>query len=106
MRDGLATARGWTLTPDDRIRAHVIERLMCDFSFSADEVRRRFGDDALEIVQEAQAIAAADSDGLIRKTDDGFELTARGRPFVRNICAQFDAYLPRDVEQRRHALAV
>jgi oxygen-independent coproporphyrinogen-3 oxidase len=106
MRDGLATARGWSLTRDDRVRAHVIERLMCDFTFSADELTHRYGDEALEIVQEAQAIATADADGLIRKTDDGFELTARGRPFVRSVCAQFDAYLPRAVEQRRHALGV
>lgn len=32
-RNGLATARGSELTQDDRLRAHVIERLMCDFSF-------------------------------------------------------------------------
>jgi hypothetical protein len=33
-------------------------------------------------------------------------MTERGRPFVRNVCARFDAYLPQAVEQRRHALAV
>jgi oxygen-independent coproporphyrinogen-3 oxidase len=35
QQEGLATVRGWALTADDRLRGFVIERLMCDFSFSS-----------------------------------------------------------------------
>lgn len=104
--DGLATARGWALSEDDRVRADAIERLMCDFDFSAQALHRRFGPAADPVIAEADAIVAEDVDGLVEATSDGFRVTPRGRPFVRNICAKFDAYLPRQIEQRRHALAI
>ncbi len=103
---GLATARGVVLTQDDRIRAHVIERLMCDFSLSESGLRYQFGADADDVLATARAIAREDRDGLVEATSDGFRMTPTGRPFVRNICARFDAYLPQAIEQRRHALAV
>ncbi|MEQ1713331.1 MAG: oxygen-independent coproporphyrinogen III oxidase, partial [Hyphomicrobium sp.] len=53
--DGLATARGFKLGPDDKMRAFVIERLMCDFAFSSRELSRRFGNRAAAIVGEAEA---------------------------------------------------
>jgi oxygen-independent coproporphyrinogen-3 oxidase len=103
---GLATARGRALTTDDRIRADVIERLMCDFTFSAAALEARYGAQAKAVLSEAEAIAADDEDAFIERTREGFRLTETGRPFVRNICARFDAYLPADIAARRHAPAV
>ena len=31
VQGGLATTKGYALTTDDRLRADIIERLMCDF---------------------------------------------------------------------------
>lgn len=90
---GLATARGFVLSQDDKMRGYVIERLMCDFSFSQSELRSRFGDEAAPIIEEAEALVDTESEGLVEKTDDGFRLTPRGEPFVRSIAACFDAYL-------------
>jgi oxygen-independent coproporphyrinogen-3 oxidase len=90
---GLASARGRALTADDRLRAYVIERLMCDFEFSGAAVMGMFGDAASAVLDEADAIVSDDSDGFVERTTTGFRLTERGRPFVRNICARFDAYL-------------
>ncbi|MEQ1712437.1 MAG: coproporphyrinogen III oxidase, partial [Hyphomicrobium sp.] len=104
--DGLATARGFKLGPDDKMRAFVIERLMCDFAFSSRELSRRFGNRAAAIVGEAEAIIEGDSDGLVQRTSDGFRMTPRGRPFVRNVCARFDAYLDPETARRRHALSI
>lgn len=103
---GLATARGWALTRDDRIRAFVIERLMCDFAFSARDLDRRFGRDAEPLAREAEDFIEQDADGFVQRTGDGFRITPRGRAFVRNVCAHFDAYLPRETARRRHALSV
>ncbi len=103
--NGLATVRGRKLTPDDRLRAFVIERLMCDFSFSASAMSRQFGDAADSVLREADRVVADDPDGLVERTADGFRLTARGRPFVRNICARFDAYLSPDIAAK-HSLSV
>lgn len=107
MREGgPATARGWALSRDDMARAHVIEKLMCDFSFSSLALNKAFGAHAAPLVAEAEAIIAADEDGFIEAREDGFIVTPRGRPFVRNICAKFDAYLAADPSKRRHALSV
>src|ERR1019366_6084089 len=105
-QQGFATARGWAMTSEDRLRAFVIERLMCDFAFSSDAVTSHFGDQAQELLPEAAAILEDDSDGFIERTHDGFRLTPRGRPFVRNICARFDAYLKTGAGGARHSLSI
>jgi oxygen-independent coproporphyrinogen-3 oxidase len=102
--DGLAAVRGLALTEDDRLRAEVIERLMCDLAFSARSVAGRRADLARPLIDCASAVIADDVDGFVAPTSDGFRVTARGRPFVRTIAARFDAYLP--ANKARHSVAV
>lgn len=102
--EGLATSRGVVLTDNDRMRAFVIERLMCDLTFPASELRTRYGRQSDEILLEAQALLAADQDRLIEQDGEAFRVTDRGRPFVRTIAACFDAYL--DSTAARHAPGV
>jgi oxygen-independent coproporphyrinogen-3 oxidase len=101
---GLATAKGLALTEDDKVRAAVIERLMCDLTFSASLLRRTFGTAADPVVREAETLVETDEDGLVVPTADGFVVTDTGRPFIRSICARFDAYLARSIA--RHAAGV
>ena len=102
---GLATARGVELSCEDRLRASLIERLMCDLTFDPGELAERFGDVMVApVLQEAAELVAADSDGLIEAADDGFTITEKGRPFVRTICAHFDAYL--GTSPAKHAMGV
>jgi oxygen-independent coproporphyrinogen-3 oxidase len=105
---GLATARGVRLTEGDRMRAFVIERLMCDLAFPAAELDRRFGAAAAPLLDEARALLEADRDRLVERDGEGFRITERGRPFVRSIAACFDAYL--DAEpgsgRPRHAAGI
>jgi len=101
---GLATARGYAFTGDDLRRAHLIERLMCDMSLSWSQIERRIGPaDDLRAGVEVPLSAFA-RDGLIAMGRDGFAVTERGRPFVRTICAAFDAYLKEG--RARHSIAV
>ncbi|MBX3566780.1 MAG: oxygen-independent coproporphyrinogen III oxidase [Rhizobiaceae bacterium] len=100
----LAAVRGIELTPEDRIRGWVIERLMCDFGFSRSELARRFGGDAGPILAEAENYAATDQDGLFARRADRYEVTQTGRPFVRALAARFDAYLAKGAA--RHSAAV
>lgn len=101
---GLATARGFELSQDDNARAYVINRLMCDLDFSAEAVRSQFEGSADELIETAQTIVEMDADGLVEETEQGFQVTERGRPFVRSICSCFDAYL--DQGQAQHASGV
>jgi len=106
-RGQLATARGLALTDDDRLRGFVIERLMCDFTVSADAVRDAFGETSAQcVLREAEAMLADNADGLVERTADGLRMTEAGRPFVRSVCARFDAWLKPEPGIVRHALAV
>ncbi len=89
----LAPARGIVLGRDDRIRAWIIERLMCDFGFSFARLRNEFGGDADEYVALADSIAAGDREGLCVVTDGGFEIRETARPFTRIVASRFDAHL-------------
>lgn len=101
---GLAVVRGYALTQEDRARAWVIERVMCDFGFSFADLGRRHPAFLPAIRAEAQTFAATDRDGLCRIAGDRFELTAAGRPFARTVAAVFDAHL--STGRGRHSIAV
>ncbi|MBU2534026.1 MAG: oxygen-independent coproporphyrinogen III oxidase [Alphaproteobacteria bacterium] len=93
---GLAVVRGFALSEEDRARSFVINGLMCDLVFSLRAVRAQYGGALAEqLEEEAEMVIDADVDGLVERTPDGFRITEKGRPFVRSICACFDAYLER-----------
>lgn len=102
----LATVRGHRMQGDDEMRAYVIDRLMCAFSVSWHDLRRRFDERARRLISEAENAVSRDGDGLAYLRDDGLFITDAGRPFVRNVCAWFDPYLSRDIQQRLHALSI
>ena len=102
--EGLAVARGVSLTRDDRVRRYTIERLMCEFAVSFDELKARFGFSADTLIAELRSYAASDRDELLVLTATGVVVTGRGRPFVRSVAAAFDAYLAEG--KARHSIAV
>lgn len=103
-KGGLAAVKGIELSPDDHLRSHVIERLMCDFSVDLSDVQRRFGTVSQAVRDEAQQFAAGDRDGIVRLDAGIFAITEAGKPFVRNIAAIFDSYLGNG--RGRHSVAV
>lgn len=105
VADGdLAVARGYALSEDDRVRGYVIERLMCDFAFSAVSLREKFGDAAQTVLEDAEALVASEPSQFFVATEDGFAITKDGHPFVRTLAAHFDAYL--GLGKARHSVAV
>jgi oxygen-independent coproporphyrinogen-3 oxidase len=90
----LAVFRGIELTDDDQIRRHVINRLMCDFSISWEELEQRFEIDARDYFgKELHELTAMQQDGLIDMTDQELIVKPVGRLLIRNICMEFDRYL-------------
>ncbi|MEJ8308849.1 oxygen-independent coproporphyrinogen III oxidase [Agrobacterium larrymoorei] len=102
--DGLCTARGIALSVEDRVRAYVIERIMCDFSLDLSALTALYGNASLTAVEEARHFAQTDCDGLVHLKADHFALTDTGKPFARSIAARFDTYLSNG--RGRHSLAV
>ena len=101
---GLATVKGLELTADDQMRRWAIERLMCDLALSSKALGARFGRAGEQLLDGSMDLSGFERDGLIARGDDGFRVTAAGRPFIRAICAEFDAYFKRSPQ--RHSVAV
>jgi oxygen-independent coproporphyrinogen-3 oxidase len=90
--------RGYLLTRDDEIRRFVISELMCNFFVDRGAVEARFGIDFDSYFDhELEALAAPGGlldDGFVRVDGESLEVPEAGRLFVRNVCMQFDKYLP------------
>jgi oxygen-independent coproporphyrinogen-3 oxidase len=100
----LATARGYALTDDDRLRAEIIERIMCDFAVDLDSVCARHGSMADAMLQSAPRLKDLVSDGIVELEGASLAVPLDSRFLVRSVAAAFDAHL--DPSQRLHSRAV
>jgi oxygen-independent coproporphyrinogen III oxidase len=89
----LPVARGLSLSVDDRRRAEVIERLMCDFSVDLAKIEGRHGPAPDGFSAARSRLAPLVEDGLVTVSDRAITVTGPGRPFVRLVCAAFDTAL-------------
>jgi oxygen-independent coproporphyrinogen III oxidase len=89
----LATARGYLLTDEDRLRRDVIERLMCDFQVDLAAVCTAHGTGAARFAGELSAIDGLARDGIVERADNMISVPDCARPFVRAVCSVFDQYL-------------
>ncbi|WP_251964554.1 oxygen-independent coproporphyrinogen III oxidase [Salinibacter ruber] len=93
-QDELTVYRGYRPTQEDRLRRHVIMRLMCNAEVQKGAVEARFNVDF-----DAHFSAALDrlrpleQDGLVALRPDAITVCPPGRLLVRNVAAAFDAYL-------------
>ena len=89
-----ATTRGLTRTTDDRLRAEVIERIMCTGQLIYRELEHFFHLQFRSyFAEELQRLESLADDGLIEWSNEGFRVTAAGLMFLRAIAKVFDAYL-------------
>jgi oxygen-independent coproporphyrinogen-3 oxidase len=91
----LATAKGYMLTADDRLRAELIERIMCDFSVDIASVARRHNVDPMGLSRMFPRLAALLADGLVEQEGDEIRVAPGARNLVRMVASAFDAYLER-----------
>ncbi|MFP5449636.1 MAG: oxygen-independent coproporphyrinogen III oxidase [Alphaproteobacteria bacterium] len=105
VADGrLPIARGVAVTDEDRFRADIIERLMCDFAVDLVAACDRHGRKLAELDGSIARLQDFIADGLAVWDGQVLAVTPRGRMLVRSICALFDAYLAPDAQ--RHAKAI
>jgi oxygen-independent coproporphyrinogen-3 oxidase len=100
----LPVTRGIALSAEDRLRRHVIERLMCDLEVDLDAAAQRFGEASSFFAPERLALAELAGDDLVEIEGGRIRLTGLGRPLMRVVAAVFDRYL--DPMAGRHARAV
>jgi oxygen-independent coproporphyrinogen-3 oxidase len=89
----LPYARGYLLTPDDRLRRELITRLMCDMRLDYAALSQRLGVEVTDyFASELGSLGDLEADGLVCLRDGGLEVTAAGRFLIRVIAMRFDAY--------------
>lgn len=105
VREGrLPIARGVAVSPDDRFRREIIERLMCDLHVDLGAVCAAHGRDLAELAPALEKLAPFFADGLVRRDGGTLVVEGPGRLVIRSICAAFDAYF--QPEAGRHSRAL
>jgi oxygen-independent coproporphyrinogen-3 oxidase len=92
-----ALSRGVKLQQSDSLDRTIIERLMCDLRVDI-TIARLAGDIPYA------ALWRLEQDGLIEITPETIEITPKGRPFMRHVCAVFDKYLTG--KKKQHSMAI
>ncbi len=77
---------------------------MCEFRVDLAEVTAAHGFPAGFLSGADATLAVLEADGLVARSGSEITVSLLGRPYVRAVCAAFDAYL--EPSARRHALAV
>lgn len=91
----LATAKGYRLTAQDRLRAEIIERLMCDFTADICAICRSYGIDISTLVTGNDRLKELASDGVVTIADGVVRVSEEHRFVIRAVAAAFDAYVDR-----------
>jgi len=100
----LPVAKGRALDDDDRLRAAIIERVMCDYAVDLDAVTAAFGVGVDAVADAFERLAEPLADGLATLDGHRLTVTEAGRPLVRIVASAFDVYLARAAA--RHSVAV
>ncbi|SFQ12146.1 oxygen-independent coproporphyrinogen-3 oxidase [Bradyrhizobium sp. Ghvi] len=100
----LATAKGYRLTEDDRLRADIIERIMCEFGANLADICARHGAEPEAMLQSAPRLKSLISDGVVKLDGNRLAVANDSRFLVRSVAAAFDAHL--DPGKQLHSRAV
>ncbi len=93
LAGALATVRGRALTREDRLRALIIERLMCELRVDLAEICRAHCVNTDRFAAEFRQLDDLADDGLVDRVGSTITIPEQARPFVRIVCAVFDAFL-------------
>lgn len=103
VQDGrFSTSRGHVFTDEDKMRARLIEALMCDFRVDGAEIQAKFGTATAELNRLFERVAAQFPD-MIEISGDIFMIPPHARPLTRVIAREFDAY---DLSKAGHSAAI
>jgi oxygen-independent coproporphyrinogen III oxidase len=93
-RGVLPAQRGVHISAEDRVRAAVIQQIMCLGYVDIGYIETRFDLDFREhFAAEMSRLQGMASDGLVTLSCGRVELTATGRFLMRNVAMVFDEYL-------------
>jgi oxygen-independent coproporphyrinogen-3 oxidase len=91
--DRLATAKGYVFTREDRFRADIIERIMCDLAVDLPRLSRLHGRDPRSAIVDRPRIESLIADGAVTMIDDRLSISNGAEFLVRSVASAFDAHL-------------
>jgi oxygen-independent coproporphyrinogen-3 oxidase len=89
----LATAKGYRFTAEDRFRADIIERIMCDLAVDLPRISRLHGRDLRSAIVDRSRIESLIADGAVTMVDDRLSISDGAEFLVRSVASAFDAHL-------------
>lgn len=91
----LAASKGYALCNEDRVRAAIIERLMCDLNADVPAICAAFGFDPVSLLDSAERLPMLAEDGVVDIESGFIRVRQEHRFLLRAVAAAFDAYLDR-----------
>ncbi|RRI01515.1 oxygen-independent coproporphyrinogen III oxidase [Mesorhizobium tamadayense] len=91
----LATSKGYRLTDEDRVRAAIIERLMCDLEADVPAICAAHEFDPIRFRGSAERLATLAEDGIVDVEKGLIRVRQKHRFVIRAVAAAFDAFLDR-----------
>lgn len=100
----LATAKGYAFTEDDRFRADIIERVMCDMAVDLPQICRSHGTKPELAIIDRSRIDSLIADGVVTMTDHRLSVREGAEFLVRSVASAFDAHLAKSVATHSRAV--
>jgi oxygen-independent coproporphyrinogen-3 oxidase len=103
----LPVVKGLLVDDDDLVRAAVIQELMCYDTLDFDAFGAKNGIDFREyFAKEIEQLKVLGDDELIELSEQGIDITPKGRLLLRNIAMTFDRYIDLDENESRFSKAI
>jgi oxygen-independent coproporphyrinogen-3 oxidase len=102
--DRLATVKGYAFTGDDRFRADIIERVMCDMAVDLSKIARSHGRDPDAAIVDRSRLESLVADGAVTVNDDLISMSGGAEFLVRSLASTFDAHLARSTATHSRAV--
>lgn len=99
----VATAKGYSLTREDKVRAEIIERLMCDFSADIQAICQDRDFDQSRLLADNSKLDELERDGIVEVENGVIRVAQDHRFVIRAVAAAFDAYI--EQSNRTHSKA-
>jgi len=100
----LATAKGYAFTQDDRFRADIIERIMCDMAVDLPRIAQMHGRDTESAIIDRSRLDSLIADGAVTMTGERISVSDGAEFLVRSLASAFDAHLARSAATHSRAV--
>jgi len=104
---GHAQWKGIALNQDDLIRRELIKRLICNFQLNFGDLEQLFGIDFQSyFAEDLQLLQPFVEDGLVELSEQGIQVSNKGRLLIRNICMCFDVYFRNQARRQQFSRVI